>query len=41
VGTWAFIYYLRAMTEEAHLSADPDYVAYKKEVKYKFIPGIW
>lgn len=38
---WTFIYYLRAMTEENHLSADPDYLKYKKEVKYKFIPGIW
>lgn len=41
LASWAFLYYLRAMTEENHLSADPDYVAYKKEVKYKFIPGVW
>lgn len=41
LSTWACIYYLRAMTEEHHLSADPDYVAYKKQVPYKFIPKIW
>lgn len=41
VALWMWIYYLRAMTEENHLSADPDYVKYKKQVKYKFIPGIW
>lgn len=39
--SWAFIYYLRAMTEENHLSADPDYIEYKKLVPYKFIPKIW
>lgn len=39
--SWAFVYYLRAMTEEAHLSLDPDYRAYKKLVPYKFIPKIW
>lgn len=38
---WAFIYYLRAITEENHLSADPDYRAYKKQVPYKFIPKVW
>ena len=38
---WSFIYYLRAMTEEGHLSADPDYVEYKKQVPYKFIPKVW
>lgn len=39
--SWAFIYYLRAMTEENHLSLDPEYIKYKKEVPYKFIPKIW
>lgn len=39
--TWSFIYYLRAMTEEAHLSLDPDYIQYKREVPYRFIPRIW
>jgi len=32
------IYYMRAMTEEKHLEIDPDYLEYKKKVKYKFIP---
>lgn len=34
------IYFLRAWTEERHLKKDPDYVAYMKKVKYRFIPGI-
>ena len=38
---WTFIYYLRAITEERHLSKDEDYIKYKKEVKYKFIPKIY
>lgn len=36
--TW--VYYVRAMTEERHLSADPQYVEYSKQVKYRFIPGV-
>lgn len=39
--TWSFIYYMRAITEERHLSLDPDYRAYCKQVKYKFIPKVW
>ena len=39
--TWTFIYYMRAITEERHLMLDPDYRAYIKKVKYKFIPFIW
>lgn len=35
------IYYLRAITEERHLNRNPDYRAYCKRVKYRFIPGIW
>jgi protein-S-isoprenylcysteine O-methyltransferase Ste14 len=35
------IYYLRARTEEEHLWTDKDYEAYKKKVKYKFIPWIF
>lgn len=35
------IYYLRAMTEERHLRNDPDYAAYCRRVKHKFIPGVW
>lgn len=38
---WIFLYYMRAITEENHLSADPEYRAYKKKVRYKFIPGIY
>jgi len=34
------IYYVRAITEEPHLSLDPDYVKYCKHVKYRFIPGV-
>ena len=39
--TWSIIYYFRAVTEERHLIADPDYQAYCKKVKYKFIPYIF
>lgn len=41
LAVWNYIYYLRALTEERHLLKDPDYVAYKKQVKYRFIPGVW
>lgn len=41
VTTWTFIYYMRAITEERHLYKDPDYRAYCKKVKYKFIPKVW
>ncbi len=37
---WSFIYFMRAITEERHLSADPDYVVYCKKVRYRFIPGL-
>lgn len=33
-------YYLRAITEENHLMADPYYREYCKHVKYRFIPGV-
>jgi protein-S-isoprenylcysteine O-methyltransferase Ste14 len=36
----AFIYGLRAWTEERHLGMDPDYVEYKEEVPYRFIPWV-
>jgi protein-S-isoprenylcysteine O-methyltransferase Ste14/multisubunit Na+/H+ antiporter MnhB subunit len=36
--TW--FYYLRAITEERHLSVDPYYREYCKQVKYRFIPGV-
>jgi protein-S-isoprenylcysteine O-methyltransferase Ste14 len=35
------IYYLRAWTEERHLSRDPDYLDYKKRVRWMFVPGIF
>lgn len=38
---WTVIYYFRSITEENHLKQDPDYVAYCKKVKYRFIPGIY
>jgi protein-S-isoprenylcysteine O-methyltransferase Ste14 len=41
LSAWTFIYFLRALTEERHLSQDPDYIAYMNKVKYKFIPGIY
>lgn len=37
---WSYIYYLRAKTEENHLSADPDYIAYKKQVPNMFVPKL-
>ena len=39
--TWAFIYYMRALTEERHLLHDPEYQKYTEKVKYKFIPGLF
>lgn len=36
----SYLYYLRAVTEERHLSADPAYHEYCKHVKYRFIPGL-
>ena len=38
---WTAIYYFRAITEEKHLSQDPDYIDYCKKVKYRFVPGIY
>ncbi len=35
---WSVIYYLRAKTEENHLSSDPDYIEYKKQVPNMLIP---
>lgn len=34
------VYYARAITEERHLSFDPDYLEYCKHVRYRFIPGV-
>lgn len=36
----SYWYYMRAITEERHLSIDPAYQTYCNEVKYRFIPGI-
>jgi len=37
---WSFIYFLRAITEERHLIRDPEYQAYCKKVRYRFIPKV-
>jgi protein-S-isoprenylcysteine O-methyltransferase Ste14 len=34
------VYYWRAVTEERHLSLDPDYQIYCQQVKYRFIPRV-
>jgi protein-S-isoprenylcysteine O-methyltransferase Ste14 len=38
---WTAIYIVRALTEERHLCLDPDYIAYKEKVKWRFIPLIY
>lgn len=38
---WTTIYFLRAITEERHLSQDRDYVKYKRLTPYRFLPGIY
>jgi protein-S-isoprenylcysteine O-methyltransferase Ste14 len=38
---WTVIYFLRAITEERHLSNDPEYLAYAQRVRYRFIPGVF
>jgi len=38
---WTAVYFFRAVTEERHLMRDPDYIAYCKKVKYRFIPYIY
>ncbi|NUJ97406.1 DUF1295 domain-containing protein [Candidatus Gracilibacteria bacterium] len=38
---WTFLYFMRAITEERHLSRDSDYEQYKKEVPYRFIPNVY
>lgn len=40
MGFWSIIYFMRAVTEERHLSADGDYVSYCQKVKFRFIPGV-
>jgi protein-S-isoprenylcysteine O-methyltransferase Ste14 len=41
MGAWSTIYFFRAITEERHLIKDPDYQAYCKRVKYRFIPYVF
>lgn len=38
---WSFIYHIRTLTEEKHLKQDPDYIAYCRKVKYRYIPRIY
>ncbi len=39
---WAYLYYVRAKTEERHLiETDPDYAKYCVRVRYRFIPGVF
>jgi hypothetical protein len=38
---WSSLYFLRAITEERHLLKDPEYQAYCKNVRYRFIPHVF
>ena len=39
---WSAVYVLRAFTEEDHLSGvDGEYAAYREQVRYRFIPGVY
>ncbi|MFH0801548.1 MAG: methyltransferase [bacterium] len=38
---WSMVYLFRALTEERHLLADPDYREYCLKVRYRFIPGLY
>lgn len=38
---WAYVYYLRAITEERHLIQDEAYQQYVEKVKYRFIPKVF
>ncbi len=38
---WGTLYFLRSITEERFLMRDPDYVAYCKKVRYRFIPWVY
>ncbi|MFZ2202257.1 MAG: methyltransferase, partial [Microgenomates group bacterium] len=37
---WTTLYYLRAVTEERHLSKDPDFRRYTRQTRFRFIPGL-
>lgn len=41
MSVWTFVYFLRAVTEERHLIADPDYQAYCRKTKYRFVPFVY
>lgn len=41
VAVLCVIYFLRAWTEERHLSADEEYRSYCERVRCRFIPGVW
>ncbi len=41
VAVWSFVYFLRAVTEERHLSLDSEYKAYCEKTKYRFIPFVY
>jgi len=41
LAAWTGIYTVRALTEERHLKADPDYRAYCERVKWRYVPGVW
>lgn len=38
---WSAVYVARALTEERHLSGDPEYRAYQARVRWRFLPGVW
>ena len=39
---WSAIYVLRAITEERHLlMIDNGYREYARQVRWRFIPGVW
>lgn len=38
---FVIVYSLRAWTEERHLARDPEYLAYQKQVRWKFLPGVF
>jgi protein-S-isoprenylcysteine O-methyltransferase Ste14 len=38
---WSSIYLLRALREERHLSRHADYQAYMRQVRWRFIPGLF
>lgn len=38
---WSSLYFLRAITEERHLSHDAEYRDYCQRVRYRFIPGLY